>query len=88
MRLRVGSSHHLPLSAANLPAGNSARIVGVRSGSACAQRLGELGFQMDELVIIRRSGDPVILEIRGALLALDRQTAGDIELRDPSASPC
>lgn len=74
-------TEHAVTTAASLLAGSCARIVAVDPSSGASQRLGELGFQPDEAVLIHRSGDPVILEIRGALLAIDRQTAECIQLR-------
>lgn len=70
------------LTAAQVSAGRTVRICRLKAGSYSAQRLGEMGFQPGELLTVQRVGDPVIVVVRGALLALDRLTAGDIEVED------
>lgn len=56
--------------------GSSAKVARVKGAPACRQHLAELGFVTGALVrVVSRAGGDVIVSIKGATVALNRQMA-------------
>ncbi len=67
----------LPLSA--LPPGSRARIVALNGGYGSMRRLMEMGLTPGTVVEVVRNGPgPIILRVRGAMIALGRGLASKI----------
>jgi Fe2+ transport system protein FeoA len=74
---------------ANLPSGCDAEVVDFHGCRRRAQRLAELGMTPGtQLAIVRTSpGQPLLLRVRGALLAIDRRSARDVIVRPIEQQP-
>jgi Fe2+ transport system protein FeoA len=70
-------------SLASLPAGCTAEVVDFLGCRRRAQRLAELGMTPGtRFEILRASpGQPLLLRVRGAMLAVDRRSARDVVVR-------
>jgi ferrous iron transport protein A len=77
------------ISLASLPSGCTFEVVGFLGCRKRAQRLVELGMTPGTHLEIVRSmpGQPLLLRVRGALLAVDRCSAGDIIVRPLEVLP-
>ena len=82
-------SDHDLATLANLPAGFEVEVVDFLGCRRRAQRLAELGMTPGtQLAIVRTSpGQPLLLRVRGALLALDRHSARDVIVRPLELKP-
>lgn len=71
---------HEPTALVDVPAGFEVEVQDFLGCRRRAQRLAELGMTPGaQLAIVRTSpGQPILLRVRGALLAIDRRSARDI----------
>lgn len=86
----VSSSKTSSASLVDLPHGREGIIVELDLPSDIARRLMELGFVPGNLVTATRSapgGDPRVYRVDGSEVALRRETAAHILVRDPDSPP-
>lgn len=62
-------------------AGAVLEVVAINCGHACAARLRELCILEGQQIRIERRSDPLLLEVKGSLIAIDLDTAAGIEVR-------
>jgi len=61
---------------ASLPSGTRARIVTILGGLGLSRRLMEMGFTPGaEIEIVNNSGGPILVRIRGVVIAVGRGVA-------------
>lgn len=65
------------------PSGSTVEVVAIKSTGRSARRLAELGFTPSALVEVLQAepGQPMLLRVRRSRLAVDRATAGQLEVR-------
>lgn len=66
--------------------GSYVEVLSIDSGLSCAARLRELCLLEGQLIRIVRRSDPLLLDVRGSLIAIDMETAACIEVRDAQCS--
>ena len=63
-------------------AGDYVEVLSIDSALGCAARLRELCLLEGQFIRVVRRSDPLLLDLRGSLLAIDLETAALIEVRD------
>ncbi len=62
--------------------GDCVEVLSIDPKLSCAARLRELCLLEGQKVTVIRRHDPLLLEVRGSMIAIDLDTASRIEVRD------